>query len=540
MTDVDQGDGYSLGLRGGKVQVNLVKRWLDDAIRVETACNLAPDQWHHILMTYDGSRLAKGVGIYVDGRPAKLNVLLDELNQSFETKEPLRIGAGGGPEGRFRGSIDEVRIYHDCLTFADAEVLAVADTITALASLPVEQRTPPQAAKLRAYFLEEHAPEPVRRARKQVLTLRRQRDGLVESFPTTMVMEEMLAPRETYVLVRGQYDRPGVKVTPCVPASLPPLPAGVPNNRLGLARWLIDPGNPLTARVAVNRSWQAYFGTGLVKTAVDFGAQGEWPSHAELLDWLATEFVRSGWDVKALQHLIVTSATYRQASRATPELLQRDPDNRLLARGPRFRLPAEVVRDQALGASGLLVERVGGPSVRPYQPAGLWKELADVTYQRDRGPGLYRRSLYTFWKRTVAPPEMMTFDAAGRETCVVRTTRTNTPLQALTLMNSVTFVEAARVLAQRVLNDGGATSEERLTLAFRLATGRRPSAAELRVLLTDLASHLEEYHRDPKAAARLVSVGDFPRDEKLDVGELAAYTEVASLILNLDETITKE
>jgi hypothetical protein len=355
-----------------------------------------------------------------------------------------------------------------------------------------------------------------------------------------MVMREMSVPRDTFVLVRGEYDKHGEKVSPGVPRSLPPLPAGVPNNRLGLARWLVDPANPLTARVTVNRYWQMLFGTGLVKTVEDFGAQGEWPTHPELLDWLATEFVRTGWDVKATLRTIVTSATYRQSSKVTPELLRRDPENRLLARGPRFRLPAEMVRDQALAAAGLLVEKPGGPSVKTYQPAALWKELADTEYTQDHGASLYRRSLYTFWKRTVAPPDMITFDAAGRETCIVRQTRTNTPLQALTLMNDVTYVEASRVLAQRVLTDGGSSPEVRLTRMFRLLTARPPRPAELNILLADLEQHRQRYRRDRQAAVKLVSVGEAKHDEGLDVAELAAYTAVANLVLNLDETMTRE
>jgi hypothetical protein len=540
MTDLPQADGYSVGLRDGRVQVHLVKRWLDDALRVETEERLPPRQWHHVAMVYDGSRVAAGIKVYLDGRPAKLRVLLDDLNQSFESKEPLRIGAGGGPDARFRGLIDDVRVYHAALSADDAELLAAVDAVDAIAALPPVERTPAQAHKLRAYFLERAAPDGVRQAHQKVVRLRRQRAELVESFPTTMVMEELPRPRDAFVLVRGQYDKHGDRVTAGVPATLPTLPVGVPANRLGLARWLVDPANPLTARVAVNRYWQQYFGAGLVKTVEDFGSQGEWPSHPELLDYLATEFVRTGWDVKALQRLLVTSATYRQSSRVTPALLQRDPDNRLLARGPRFRLPAEMIRDQALAASGLLVERVGGPSVKPYQPAALWRELADVNYVQDHGPSLYRRSLYTFWKRTVAPPEMIAFDAAGRETCIVRETRTNTPLQALTLMNDVTFVEAARVLAQRVMTEGGATPEGRLTLAFHLATGRRPRRAELRVLVGDLQEQLAQYRQDPNAATKLLSVGEFARSDKLDVGELAAYTAVASLILNLDEAVTRE
>jgi len=290
----------------------------------------------------------------------------------------------------------------------------------------------------------------------------------------------------------------------------------------------------------VNHYWQMLFGTGLVKTTEDFGSQGEWPTHPELLDYLATEFVRSGWDAKAVLKKIVTSAAYRQSSKVTRELLHRDPENRLLARGPRFRLSAEMVRDQALFASGLLVEKLGGPSVKTYQPASLWKELADVEYKSDKGDNLYRRSIYTFWKRTVAPPDMMAFDAAGRETCIVRQTRTNTPLQALTLMNDITYVEASRVLAQRVLAESGRTPEQRLTRMFRLLTGRPPRAVELQILCADLNQHHRRYRQDRRSALKLVSVGEAKLDETLDVAELAAYTAAANLILNLDETITKE
>jgi hypothetical protein len=541
MTDVAQAEGYGLGIVSGKVQVNLVKRWLDDAIRVETKERLAPNCWHHVLMTYDGSRVADGVRVYVDGRRAKMKVLLDDLNQSFQSPEPLRIGAGQGPENRFQGLIDEVRIHRRALTADEAEILATPGTINAIARTPDRQRTSGQRRKIRAYFLDKHAADSIQQAYGRVRSLRTQHGQLAEQIPTTMVMEEMATPRPTHVLIRGQYDKPGESVVPAVPRCLPSLPDGVTNNRLGFAQWLVDPGNPLTARVAVNRYWQMYFGNGLVKTVDDFGCQGEWPVHPELLDWLATEFVRSGWDVKAMQRLIVTSATYRQSSRVTPELRSQDPENRLLARGPRLRLSAEMVRDQALAMSGLLVECVGGPSVKPYQPAGLWKELTGAEeYEQDHGANLYRRSLYTFWKRTVAPPAMMTFDAAGRETCVVRQMRTNTPLQALNLMNDVTYVEAARVLAERLMKDGGMTPEERLTLAFRLATARRPRPAELEVLVRGFHDHLGRFRAHLDAARQLVQLGEFPRDDNLDVTELAAYTAVSGLILNLDEVITKE
>jgi hypothetical protein len=540
MTDAPRADGYNVYLDGGRVQVNLVKRWLDDALRAETERTLSPGHWYHVVATYDGSRVASGVKVYVDGLPEKLKINLDELNQTFQTKEPLRIGGGGGPEGRFHGSIRDVRIYNRVLSAEEVEVLATVEAITDIVALPPNKRSPQQVHKLRAYFLHSHAPPAVQQAHHQVIALRKEKERLVESFPTTMVMEEMATPRDTVILIRGQYDKHGEKVGPAVPASLPPLPQGVPNNRLGFARWVVDPANPLAARVTVNRYWQMYFATALVKTVDDFGSQGEWPTHPELLDWLATEFVHTGWDVKAMQKRIVMSATYRQSSRVTPLLLQKDPDNRLLARGPRFRLSAEMIRDQALAVSGLLAERLGGPSVKPYQPAALWKELADMDYTPDKGAGLYRRSLYTFWKRTVAPPSMMTFDAAGRETCIVRESRTNTPLQALTLMNEVTYVEAARVLAERMLTEGGRTPEERITLAFRLATARKPSTAELKILLGGLRQYLDEYRANRKAALELVSAGEWPRNPKLDGGELAAFTAVASLILNLDETITKE
>jgi hypothetical protein len=570
MADTDRAEGYSLRLEGGKLQLNLVKRWLDDAIRVETVRALEPGRWHHVAAAYDGSRVADGIRIYVNGEPQKLKVNLDDLNQSFRTRQPLRVGSGGGPASRFRGAIDEVRIFNRALKAEDVALFATPESVAELAAVPPEKRVPAQARKLRAYFLEAHAPRAIGAAWRRLRGLREESERLDESIPTTMVMEEMRTPRDTHVLLRGEYDKKGPKVAPGLPASLPRLPAGAPNNRLGLARWLVGPSNPLTARVAVNRVWQMYFGAGLVRTTEDFGSQGEWPSHPELLDWLATEFMApspprppsptrgeggescsppptvgegrgvGGWDFKRLHRLVVTSAAYRQSSRVTRALLQRDPENRLLARGPRLRLSAEMIRDQALAASGLLVERLGGPSVRPYQPPDLWKGLTEDRYTQDHGAALYRRSLYTFWKRTIAPPAMLTFDAAGRETCVVRVSRTNTPLQALNLMNDVTYVEAARVLAERALREGGATADGRLTLAFRLATGRPPRPAELGVLRAGLDEHLAQYRADRRAALKLVSAGESRRDERLDVAELAAYTAVASLILNLDETITKE
>jgi hypothetical protein len=442
---------------------------------------------------------------------------VDELNQDFRITQPLRIGAN------LTGEIRGAHVYDSALP---------PKSVALLADRAEDER-------LRQCYLEEHAPAEIRSAWVELQELRRERERLLDSFPTVMVMKERPEPRETHLLVRGAYDRPGETVSPAVPAVMHPLRPGQPNNRLGFARWLVDPANPLTARVMVNRFWQMYFGAGLVKTVEDFGSQGEPPSHPGLLDWLATEFIRTGWDVKAMQKTIVMSATYRQSSKAAPELLQRDPENRLLARGARLRLPAETVRDQALAIAGLLVDKVGGPSVKPYQPEGLWKVLNGQTYKPDKGEGLYRRSLYTFWKRSAPPPGMMLFDSGSRESCMVRETRTNTPLQALALMNDVTFVEASRVFAERIMR-AAASADDRLVWAFRHATARRPRSEELQVLRSAFHHHLDRYQTDVKAALALLGEGESPRDDSLDPAEHAAYTMAASLILNLDTTVTKE
>jgi hypothetical protein len=545
--DEPQGEGYGIHLVNGKVQVHLTKRWLDDALRVETSNRLEPGHWHHIAVSYDGSRLAAGVKVYLDGVEAKTTTLLDELNQSFQTKEPLRIGSGGGPENRFDGLVDEVRVYDRVIEAAEARILAVAASPGEIVAKPRAARTPAETEKLRAFFLAVTAPEEFRRAHAAVRGAREERDKFADSIPTVMVMEEMPKARDTHVLVRGQYDRRREKVTPAGPAALPNPPHG--GTRLDLAKWLVSPENPLTARVAVNRLWQLHFGAGLVATGEDFGTQGAYPSHPELLDWLATEFVRTGWDVKRMHKLIVTSATYRQSSIAergtrnaelpsAPHSEFRVPSS-LLSRFPRRRLSAEMIRDQALFASGLLVEHQGGPSVRPYQPAGLWDELSGAgDYVPDTGEKLYRRSLYTYWKRTAPPPGLSAFDAIARETCWVRETRTNTPLQALNLLNDVTYVEAARKLAERALRE--AASDDRLNFVFRTVTARPPTDAERAVLRRTMERQLADYRDNPAAARKLLKVGAFPADPKLDPAELAAYAAVCRLILNLDEAVTKE
>jgi mono/diheme cytochrome c family protein len=536
--DYFEGQGHGLYLMDGKIRLHVVFRWTDIGLRVETANPVKLREWQHVMVTYDGKRKASGVHIYVNGQPQKLNVLFDDLSWPMDFKLPLRIGAGGGL--RFTGAIDDVRVYRIALTPEQAAVIPLRKSIHEIAAMAPDARSKAESDKLRFAFLDSAAPKEIRRARSLLLTAQRERQRYSDSIPTVMVMAEGV-PRDAFILKRGAYDNHGEKVSPGVPAVLPPLRPEWPSNRLGLARWLVDRSNPLTARVTVNRFWQMYFGTGLVKTVQDFGSQGEWPTHLDLLDWLATVFMDTGWNIKTLQKTIVMSATYRQASADTPERLQKDPENRLLARGPRLRLGPEVIRDQALEVSGLLVEKIGGPSVKPYQPPGLWRELAGgKDYERDKGEGLYRRSLYTYWKRTVAPPFMVNFDSPNRETCTVRETRTNTPLQALDLMNDVAFVEAARKLAERMMEEGGKAPRDRIGFAYELVLSRPPKPAEMQVVLDTLSGFETRYHGDKKSAKNFLDHGDSPWNRKLDSRELAAYTSIASLILNFDETVTKQ
>ncbi|MDX1963715.1 MAG: PSD1 and planctomycete cytochrome C domain-containing protein [Pirellulales bacterium] len=414
--------------------------------------------------------------------------------------------------------------------------------------IEADKRDDAQKKAIREHFLQYVHPqlkETFTEQQSQITATQKERDDLENSIPSTLVMADMENERETRLLIRGQYDKKGDKVGRALPAWLPPLPAGAPLNRLGLAKWLVDPSHPLMARVTVNRLWQQFFGQGLVKTAEDFGAQGQLPTHPELLDWLAVEFRESGWNVKHLLKLIVTSQAYRQSSAVTPELVQRDPTNELFARGPRFRLDAEGIRDAALFVSGLMVEKIGGKSVKPLQPEGLWEAVGFIgsntrEFKPDAGEALYRRSMYTFWKRTAPPPNLLTFDAPSREYCTVRRARTNTPLQALTLLNDQQFVEASRFFAERILSEGGANPAERLAWAYRSALGRKPTEVEAAVLQRVLDRQLEIFKGDVESAKKLLAVGPKPANAALDPAEHAAYTLVANLILNLDEFVTKE
>ena len=540
-SDTDERKGYSLELTDGRFHINLVRRWLDDCLRVRSVAHFAPGQWYHVVATYDGSKVFTGAQLYVDGKPQELEIIVDDLQQPFLIPDPLRIGSRG-THLRFHGRIDDVQLFDLPLSEQDVRTLSVPEPILELLAIPGPERSDRQRWKLRQFYLKFHATPTVRYALTHLSKLQAQRKQLYDQVSTVMVMQEMEKPRDTFILQRGRYDQPSKRVRADVPDSLPPLSENINRNRLNLAHWLLDPSNPLTTRVAVNRVWQAIFGQGLVRTPEDFGSQGEKPSHPALLDWLATEFRRTAWDRKGMYRALTTSATYRQSSTVTADSLQADPKNRLLSRGSRYRLPAEMIRDLALATSGLLVEQIGGPSVKPYQPAGLWVELTleQSRYVQDTGSELYRRSLYTYWKRTVAPPGMLVMDAPQRETCSVRVSRTNTPLQALNLMNDITYVESARALAERVLKSVPDDDADRLQYAFRLVTSRRPRAEELKVLQTSLTFHRDYYKTRLELGEELVGFGDSEPDHSLATLEVAAYTVVMNLLLNLDETITRE
>jgi hypothetical protein len=488
-------------------------------------------------------------GWAIDGNDPKKRV---ERNAMFIVDKAVHVPAG---------ATLTVRLLHQS-TFAGHNVgrfrLSTTDAEPALASLdgtggppvavlailkaPTENRTPQQRSELEKYY-RASVDSPLRDADYALAAAKAELEKYERIVPSVMVMKEGPV-RDAFILKRGEYDKPGDKVSMVTPAVLPPMPKNAPDNRLGLAQWIVSPENPLTARVWVNRAWEKFFGYGLSKSTENLGTQSEYPVHPELLDWLATEFIRCGWDMKAMQKLIVMSATYRQSSKLTPALLEKDPENRLLARGPRFRLPGEVVRDQALALAGLLVPKIGGPSVKPYMPEGVWDDTSKYGdlrgYKADTGEGLYRRSFYTIWKRTAAPPTMLLFDAPTREICTVKRSRTNTPLQALSLLNEVTFVEAARGLAQQMMQHGGATPEQRIAYGYERATSRTIEPAALKQLTTGLKQRIAEFQAKPAEATALISQGATKADASLPPAELAAYTTTAAVLLNLDRVITRD
>jgi len=512
-----QARGFEILWYKSQPRINLAHRYGNDGIEVVAKDKFSGGQWRHLVITYDGSSKAAGLKVYVDGKLSEVDVRRDSLSGSIASKEPWRIGWKGTGIG-FEGGMDEFRLFDRAISADEVNALHWREFLEGTLAVKRDQRTKSTAEKLESYFIDHHGTPELQKIAQELTQTRGAETDAKKSVLSLAVMQEMPKPRETRVLTRGQYDQPADAVSFAVPASLGQLDEKMPRNRLGLAQWLVSKKNPLTARVMVNRLWTMCFGDGLVRTPNDFGLQGEAPINAELLDFLAVRF-RDGdahtkpWDIKALLKLIVTSETFQQSSHFTPELLARDPDNRLLARGPRFRLPAEVIRDQALALSGLLVPTIGGPSVKPPQPAGLWEAVSyngEASYLADHGAAAHRRGLYTFWKRQSPPPDMLTLDGPTREVCTVRRPRTNTPLQALLLLNDENYLEAARALAQLILKE----KDHRIEWAFHRVTGRHANAREV--------DALRAFFNSQRAASN----------------ETQAWTMLASLLLNLDEVQT--
>lgn len=549
--------GYELLLESGHLTIGLHHQWPGNSITIRSKSPIPTNEWTHVAFTYDGSSRASGLHLFLNGKPAETEVIRDHLwkDITYSTGEPdLAIGYRFRDSGFKEGKVDDLRIYNRALTPIEiADVAGLDDLRSAFAA--VQNATASQARRagengpsgpaptqreaLLDYYIANIYP-PARQLAAELSMLRRQRNQLINPIPEIEVMEELSQPKPAFILKRGAYDQHGEPVSANTPAILPPLPAQAPRNRLGLAHWLVATNNPMLARVTVNRAWDMMFGRGLVETVDNFGSRGAVPSHPELLDWLASDFMRSGWDYKALLKKIAMSATYRQSSKASAEVVARDPDNKLLARGPVRRLTAEMLRDQALADSGLLVERIGGPSVKPYQPPGLWEiAMGNPKYEQGHGDDLHRRSLYTFWKRTVPPPSLVAFDAAERNVCLAKRQSTSTPLQALCLLNDVQITEAARFISQRMLQEGGSSLESRVIWSFRLVTSRHPTRDEIKVLEQLFNEQREFFAADQQSAAKLLAEGETSNASTPSPLDLAAGTILAEALLNHDEAIMR-
>ena len=527
--------GYELVLHQGKPFFGLIHFWPGNAMGVRAKSALPLLEWSQLSITYDGSSRAEGVRLYLNGIPMEVEVVRDNLTRdilhrgawgdSGEGGIRLTLGARFRDSGFRNGLLDEFKVFKTCLTPGEVRMVAGLDpsgSDTSLATYLARQDLPYRAAQ------------------SDLNKLREAENDLVGKSREIMVMREMSERRPTFILKRGAYDAPGDPVGPNAPERILPFAADLPRNRLGFARWITDSRNPLTARVTVNRVWKQHFGRGLVGTLNDFGAQGQLPTHPALLDWLTDRFVKSGWDMKALHKLIVMSATYRQISEADADRMAKDPDNRLLTRGPKHRLGAEQIRDQALAISGLLSPRMGGPSVKPYQPVGVWEEAGTgKVYTQDHGEKLYRRSLYTFWRRTAPPPSMLSFDAVTREVCTANREVTATPLQSLVLMNDPQFVEAARILAESICRLSEQSLDQRLKGAFHRVLGRPPQGREQEILRKLHDEQLERFQREPESAAKLLKTGESTVDSQLPASQLAAMTLVVSTLMNHDEFVMK-
>ena len=542
MNEQDNYRGWDLWSDNGRPATHIIHKWPENALKVIGREPLKPNVWSHVFVTYDGSGKASGVKLYVNGRPQTLQTDVDALNGSIRTTVPITL-AQRTPGSRIENlSVQDLRIYSGVLTQDQVVNLASSTRAGFLASKPADKRTEAEKVELIDWLLVNHD-EAFKVLADKLALLETEKAGLQARGTTTPVSQEKSEEAMAYILFRGDYDKRKDPVKPGTPAILPPMSSDLPRNRLGLARWLLRSENPLTTRVTVNRFWQELFGTGLVRTSGDFGTAGELPSHPELLDWLAVEFREQGWDMKRFFKMLVTSASYRQIAKATPEKIEKDSANRFVSRGPRFRMDAEMVRDYALSASGLLVEEIGGPSVKPYQPEGVWEAVAMIgsntrDYKPDTGDKLYRRSLYTFWKRAAPPASMDIFNAPNRETCTVRRERTNTPLQALVTLNDPQFVESARHLAELTLKSSPSPESRLQFMASRLLA--RPLTAEEESVVKASFADLSLYYQGhPKDATQLITVGESKPDPSLDAPALASWTMLANELLNLDEVLNK-
>jgi hypothetical protein len=537
--------GLQLVLRNGHPEFSLIHFWPGNAIRVTAPEALVPDAWTHLTITYDGSSLASGVAMYVNGSAVNLDVVRDQLTRdilhrsewhdSSPNAAPLALGARFRDVGFRNGCLDQLQVFHRRLSSWEAALVASSNSEFKVTD----------EMKL-DHFIANVDSEAIS-ASKALLEAYQQENEIVSKVRQIMTMKTAIVPRSTHLLLRGAYETPGELVPADTPSFLPKLehtPERNPDaaqDRLDLAKWMIDDQNPLVSRVTVNRFWHLFFGRGLVASLDDFGNQGQPPTHPELLDWLARRFMDQGWNTKQLCREIVLSSVYRQSSVPRDlSLLESDPDNKQLARGPRHRLSAEQVRDSVLLASGLLVRAIGGPSVMPYQPAGLWEEAGtNKKYNQAKGDGLYRRSLYTFWRRTAPPPSMLTFDATSRETCTAKRELTSTPLQALILLNDPQYIEAARFLAQNLIASHPTDRDQRWRESFRRLTSRLPSDQELEVLRKLYDEQLAYFAANSDAAKSFVEVGEKPVPEAIDVQDLAATSVVVEAIISFDESITK-
>ncbi|MDX1951257.1 MAG: DUF1553 domain-containing protein, partial [Verrucomicrobiota bacterium] len=535
--------GWDLWVGDRKPGIHLIHKWPDDSLKVISKRQIEVDKWTHVFVTYDGSSKAEGIQVYINGERTEVDLQQKNLSNSTRTETPLKIGQRKNGDNLEKAAVQDVRIYSRLLKEDEIKRLKEKPRIAWIVSKEESARSDKDKQDLYDFYLTGFDLE-YKTAAAGLAALEQEEREIKDRGTIAHVMNEKKEPASAYILFRGEYDKRRDKVDPATPKVLPAFPEDFPRNRLGFAKWLLLPENPLTTRVTVNRIWQELFGNGFVRTSGDFGITGELPSHPELLDWLAVDFRESAWDIKRLYKMIVLSSTYRQASEFTPEKLAKDPENRLLSRGPRYRMEAEMIRDMALAASGLLVPKIGGPSVKPYQPEGVWEMVAmpgsdTRDYKQDKGENLYRRSLYTFWKRTAPPPNMDIFNAPTRETCTVRRERTNTPLQALATMNDTQFVEAARHLAEKALLEKKRTPKERLDFMAERLIARPLEGKERKIVENSLAEIRQHYLTAPEDAKALITVGESKPNSDLNPVELASYTMIASQLMNLDEALNK-